>query len=53
MGAMTVINMPVILRLGKYAFRALADYERQKKEGKTPVFFAKDIGIKDETDFWN
>ena len=53
MGAMTLINMPVIITLGRYAFRALDDYQRQRKEGKIPVFKAKDIGIKDETDYWN
>jgi len=31
----------------------MKDYERQKKEGKNPVFLAKNIGL-DETnlDFW-
>ena len=53
MGAMTLINMPVIIILGRYAFCALDDYQRQRKEGKTPVFKAKDIGIKEETDYWN
>ena len=53
MGAMTIINMPVILVLGKYAYRALKDYQKQRKEGKTPVFKAKDIGIKADTDYWN
>ena len=40
MGGMTIINMPVIFILGKYAFRALKDYDKQLKEGKTPVFKA-------------
>lgn len=52
MGGMTLINIPVIILLGKYAFRALSDYERQLKCGKTPVFKAKDIGIPQETDYW-
>lgn len=52
MGGMTIINIPVILILGKYAIRALKDYEKQKKEGKEPVFKAKDIGITDEIDCW-
>ena len=34
MGGMTLINMPVIIYLGKYAIRALKDYERQLKTGK-------------------
>ena len=53
MGGMTLINMPVIIILGRYAYRALDDYQRQRKEGKIPAFKAKDIGIKDETDYWN
>lgn len=53
MGLMALINMPVIIYLGKYAFRALKDYRKQKKEGKTPVFKAKDIGIDQDLDYWN
>lgn len=52
MGAMTIINMPVILILGKYAVRALKDYEKQRKEGKSPVFKAKDINLPHEVDYW-
>ena len=52
MGAMTLINIPVIIILGKYAFRALADYDRQRKEGKKPVFKAKDIGLDGKTEYW-
>ncbi len=53
MGAMTVINMPVIFILGNRAFNALKDYELQRKEGKEPVFLAKNIGIEEKTDYWN
>ena len=53
MGLMAVINMPVILYLGKYAIRALGDYRRQKKAGEAPVFRAKDIGIDSELDCWD
>ncbi len=53
MGGMTLINMPVILILGKYAFRALKDYESQRKEGKAPVFKAKNIDLPHKTDYWN
>ncbi len=52
MGAMTIINIPVIIYLGKYAFRALKDYEAQKKKGISPVFYAKDIDLPDEVDYW-
>lgn len=53
MALMAIINMPVILYLSKYAFRALADYIKQKKEGKTPVFHAKDIDLPHEVDYWD
>ncbi len=52
MGGMTIINMPVILILSKYAFRALKDYDDQRKEGKTPVFKAKNIGLPHDVDYW-
>lgn len=53
MGGMTIINMPVILILGKYAFRALKDYEEQRKNGHTPIFKAKNIDLPHKTDYWN
>ena len=43
----------VIILLGGPAVQCLRDYIRQKKEGKNPVFKAKDIQLKDKTDFWN
>ena len=52
MGAMTIINIPVILILGKFALRAIQDYDRQRKEGKLPVFYSKSIGIEEELDYW-
>ena len=53
MGAMTIINMPVILYLEKYAIRALRDYERQLKEDENIAFKAADIGLPHKTDYWN
>lgn len=53
MGFMALINLPVIIILSAPAVRCLQDYIKQKKEGKDPVFFASDIGLKDHTDFWN
>ncbi len=53
MGGMTIINIPVILYLGKYAYRALRDYERKSAEGLKMTFCKKDIGLTDETDYWN
>ncbi|MBQ8411473.1 MAG: alanine:cation symporter family protein [Ruminiclostridium sp.] len=52
MGAMTLINMPVIFILSKYSIRALKDYEKQRKEGREPVFYAKDIELPHEVDCW-
>ncbi len=52
MGAMTIINIPVIIILSKYALRALKDYEKQKKAGKDPVFKAKNINLPHEVDYW-
>jgi AGCS family alanine or glycine:cation symporter len=52
-GLMVVINVPVIIIMGNIAIKALNDYIKQKKEGKNPKFFAKDIQLKEETDFWN
>lgn len=51
-GMMVLINIPVILLLARPAFRALRDYENQRKEGKNPVFHAKDIGLEGKTEFW-
>ncbi|MBO6300680.1 MAG: alanine:cation symporter family protein [Lachnospiraceae bacterium] len=54
MGGMTIINLPICMLLGKVAIDALKDYEKQKKEGKNPVFKAKDIGLNtEELDYWN
>ncbi len=52
MGAMTIINMPVIIYLSKYSVRALKDYDKQRKQGKEPVFKAKDIELPHKVDFW-
>ena len=53
MGGMALINMPVIIILSKYAFKALENYISQRKNGKDPVFFAQDIGLPHRTDYWN
>lgn len=53
MGIMALINLPVILRLGGTAMHALSDYMKQRHEGKDPVFRAKNIGLKEQTDYWN
>lgn len=53
MAGMTLINMPIIIYLGKYAIRALNDYESKLKKGVKVTFCKKDIGLKDKTDYWN
>lgn len=50
-GMMAWINIISILLLSPIAFRVLRSYEKQKKEGKEPVFDPKDLGIK-KADFW-
>ena len=51
MGCMPTVNILVILVLGNTAMKVLKDYEKQKKEGKNPVFKAKDVGI-ENTECW-
>ena len=53
MGGMTIINIPVIFILSKYALRALKDYENQLKDGKEPIFHARDIDLPHEVDYWD
>ena len=54
MGCMALINIPSIFILCRVAIAALKDYEAQKKEGKSPVFRAKNIARLDasQLDFW-
>ena len=53
MGGMTLINIPCCLILSGTVFKALRDYEKQKKQGKTPVFRAANIGLdEDELHYW-
>lgn len=53
MGGMTLINLPSCMLLGKVAIDALKDYEKQKRDGKKPVFRGRDIGLaEEELDFW-
>jgi AGCS family alanine or glycine:cation symporter len=50
-GIMAWLNIIAILILQKPALVALKDYERQKKEGKDPVFDPIPLNIKN-ADFW-
>jgi len=53
MGIMALINLPVIVLLGRPALAALKDYTAQRKAGQNPVFKASAIGLRQQTDFWN
>ncbi|UYZ13383.1 alanine:cation symporter family protein [Brevibacillus sp. WF146] len=50
-GSMAWLNIIAMLLLTKPALAVLKDYERQKKEGKDPVFDPVKLGIAD-ADFW-
>ncbi|MFD3506457.1 alanine/glycine:cation symporter family protein [Nocardia sp. NPDC058666] len=50
-GLMAWLNIIGILIIQQPAFKALRDFERQKKEGKDPVFNSKKLGIPNAT-FW-
>lgn len=52
MGGMTLINMPIIIYLGKYAFSALKDYEAKLKRGDEITFSVKDINLDIDTEYW-
>jgi AGCS family alanine or glycine:cation symporter len=50
-GLMAWLNIVAIFLLRKPAFAAFKDYEKQRKEGKDPVFVAKDLGIRNTTEW--
>lgn len=52
MGLMALINLPVILILGKKALEAAEDYAAQREAGKNPEFKAASIGITEKLDYW-
>jgi AGCS family alanine or glycine:cation symporter len=53
MGCMALINLPIIVLLGRPAFLCLHDYMKQRKAGiKSPVFKIADIDLEHPTDFW-
>jgi AGCS family alanine or glycine:cation symporter len=51
-GLMAWFNIVAILLLQKPALAALKDYEKQKKEGKDPIFNPEDIGVTN-AHIWN
>ena len=53
MGGMTLINLSACMALASVAIRALNDYEKQRKAGKKPVFYGKNIGLNEKAlDYW-
>ncbi|MCD1147536.1 alanine:cation symporter family protein [Peptoniphilus sp. KCTC 25270] len=53
MALMVLVNVPVIIILGNQALKALKDYRAQSKEGKNPVFLAKNIGLDEsKLEYW-
>lgn len=50
-GIMAWLNVIAIILLRKPALKALKDYEKQRKEGKDPIFKAKDVGIENTTEW--
>ena len=53
MGFMAIINLVVIVILGKWAFKLLDDYSAQRKAGKNPVFVAESIPGLPPTECWH
>ncbi|MDY4669323.1 MAG: alanine/glycine:cation symporter family protein [Oliverpabstia sp.] len=47
MGCMAIVNIAAIFLLGGIVFKTLDNYEKQKKEGRSPKFKGKDIGLSD------
>lgn len=45
MGLMALVNLVAIVLLGNQALTCLKDYNRQRKEGKNPVFRAEECGF--------
>ncbi len=45
MGLMAIVNIIAMFMLGKVALKVLKHYEKQKKEGKKPVFYEDEVGL--------
>ena len=53
MALLTACNLVAIILLGRFAFRLLDDYIRQKREGKNPTFNISTLPeIKDDVECW-
>ena len=51
MALMTILNLIAVVLLSKYAFRLLQDFQKQRKEGKEPVFH-KDLFPDADLEAW-
>ncbi|GIW50627.1 MAG: hypothetical protein KatS3mg080_1238 [Anoxybacillus sp.] len=52
MAFMVIVNLVSIFLLGRVAFAALQDYMTQRKQGKNPVFYARNIGVDHQVQCW-
>lgn len=53
MALMTLCNLAAIVALGRYAIVLMKDYQKQKKEGKDPVYHRSTLPeISSETECW-
>lgn len=52
MGFMALTNLAAILMLGGIAFKALADYRNQKRQGKDPEFHVSSIDGLNDVECW-
>lgn len=53
MAFMAIVNLVAIFLLGKWAFKALDDYTKQKRAGKNPIFVADSIPDLPPTQCWH
>ncbi|MFI3285431.1 MAG: alanine/glycine:cation symporter family protein [Rikenellaceae bacterium] len=54
MSLMTICNLVAILLLGRYAIICLGDYQKQRREGKEPIYRSSTIPeIADKTECWD
>ena len=52
MGLMALMNLYAIVRLGHLAIAILADYKKQKSQGKDPVFISSNIEGLEKAEVW-
>lgn len=53
MAIMALINMYAITMLFKIANKVLKDYQRQRKQGKDPVFYRDVLDNQDGIELWD